>query len=40
MLWIEFEFDDLEYLIQMLDWFPKDSRERAIRDEILLQAYE
>jgi hypothetical protein len=40
MLNFELPYEDLEYLINMLDWFPQDSRERAIRDELLLQAYE
>ena len=40
MIHIEFELDDLEYLLSVLDECPQDSREYAIREEIFLQAYE
>tara|TARA_B100001996_G_scaffold5239_1_gene4427 strand:+ start:740 stop:880 length:141 start_codon:yes stop_codon:yes gene_type:complete len=34
------ESDDVEYLVSLLDEEPQDSKEYAIREEILLQTYE
>ena len=34
------ESDDVEYLISLLDEFPQDTKEYAIREEILLQTYD
>ena len=33
-------FDTVEYLLSVLDEYPQDSKEYAIREEILLQVYE
>jgi len=40
MIHIEFELDDLEYLLSVLDECPQDSREYSIREEMLRQTYE
>ena len=40
MLNFELPLDDVEYLLSVLDECPQDSREYAIREEIMLQAYE
>jgi|TARA_R100001230_G_C5564177_1_gene87863 hypothetical protein len=37
---LQLELDDVEYLLSSLDEEPQDSREYAIREEILLQVYE
>ena len=34
------ESDDVEYLVSALDEYPQDTKEYAIREEILLQTYE
>ena len=34
------ESDDVEYLVSTLDEYPQDTKEYAIREEILLQTYE
>ena len=34
------EMDDVEYLLSVLDEYPQDSKEYAIREEILLQVYD
>ena len=40
MIHIEFDLDDLEYLLSVLDECPQDSREYSIREEMLRQTYE
>ena len=40
MIHIEFELDDLEYLLSFLDEEPQDSRAYSIREEMLRQTYE
>lgn len=40
MLNFELPLDDVEYLLSTLDEYPQDSKEYAIREELLLQAYE
>ena len=40
MIHIEFELNDLEYLLSVLDECPQDSREYSIREEMLRQTYE
>ncbi len=40
MLNFELPLEDVEYLLDVLDEFPNDSRIDAIREEIFLQAYE
>ena len=37
---LQLELDDVEYLLSSLDEEPQDSREYAIREEILLQVYD
>jgi len=37
---LQLELDDVEYLLSSLDEEPQDSREYAIREEILTQVYE
>ena len=37
---IELSLDDFEYLVTVLDSYPEDSKEQALKDEIMLQAYE
>ena len=37
---LQLDLDDVEYLLSSLDEEPQDSREYAIREEILLQVYE
>mgnify|MGYP003116106924 FL=1 len=39
MLNFELPLEDVEYLLDVLDECPHDSREYSIREEILLQAY-
>ena len=40
MIELNLPIDDVEYLLSLLDEEPQDSREYAIREEILLQVYE
>ena len=37
---LDLPFDTVEYLLSVLDEYPQDSKEYAIREEILLQVYE
>tara|TARA_Y100000401_G_scaffold92609_1_gene78681 strand:+ start:285 stop:416 length:132 start_codon:yes stop_codon:yes gene_type:complete len=37
---LDLPFDTVEYLLSVLDEYPQDSPEYAIREEILLQVYE
>ena len=37
---LDLPFDTVEYLLSVLDEYPQDSKEYAIREEILLQVYD
>ena len=37
---LDLPFDTVEYLLSVLDEYPQDSKEYAIREEILLQIYD